>query len=60
MHIACQMRSFQPTVLEKAEVSAEDAVALVNGPPVMIEFTLSVLARTSLSGRDIYTSLGIT
>ncbi|NLX95869.1 MAG: heterodisulfide reductase subunit F [Rhodopirellula sp.] len=48
---------FVPAVLEKAEVSAEDAVALVIGPPVMIKFTLPVLAKMGLADRDIYTSL---
>lgn len=48
---------FVPAVLEKAEVSAEDAMALVIGPPVMIKFTLPVLAKMGLADRDIYTSL---
>ena len=34
-----------------------NAVALVVGPPIMIQFTLPVLAKMGLADRDIYTSL---
>jgi len=46
-----------PHVLERAQVPAENAVALVIGPPIMIKFTLPVLDRMGLKEEDIYTSL---
>jgi NAD(P)H-flavin reductase len=48
---------FVPTVVQRAEIPADNAVALVIGPPVMIKFTLPVLAQMGLTDRDIYTSL---
>ena len=48
---------FVPTVLERADVDARHAVALVIGPPVMIRFTLPVLAKMGLPDDKIYTSL---
>lgn len=48
---------FVPAVLERSEVPAEDAVALVIGPPVMIKFTLPILHGMGLADQDIYTSL---
>jgi sulfhydrogenase subunit gamma (sulfur reductase) len=48
---------FVPSVVDKAQISAEKAAALVIGPPVMIKFTLPVLAKMGLADRDIYTSL---
>jgi NAD(P)H-flavin reductase len=48
---------FVPTVVEKAEIPADNAAALVIGPPVMIKFTLPILAKMGLEDRDIYTSL---
>jgi len=48
---------FVPSVVEKAQISADNAVALVVGPPVMIKFTLPVLAKMGMADRDIYTSL---
>jgi sulfhydrogenase subunit gamma (sulfur reductase) len=48
---------FVPSVVEKAEIPADNAVALVIGPPVMIKFTLPVLAKMGMADRDIYTSL---
>ena len=46
-----------PAVLEQAQVPAQNAVALVIGPPIMIKFTLPVLDRMGLKEEDIYTSL---
>ena len=46
-----------PTVLERAQVPAENAVALVIGPPIMIKYTLPVLDRMGVREEDIYTSL---
>jgi NAD(P)H-flavin reductase len=48
---------FVPTVVEKAGIPAENTVALVIGPPVMINFTLPVLDKMGLAPADIYTSL---
>ena len=48
---------FVPTVVEKANIPASNAAALVIGPPVMIQFTLPVLSKMGLGGQDIYTSL---
>jgi sulfhydrogenase subunit gamma (sulfur reductase) len=48
---------FVPAVTERARIPAENAVALVIGPPVMIKFTLPVLAKMGLADRDIYTSM---
>jgi NAD(P)H-flavin reductase len=48
---------FVPDVLKRAEIPAENSVALVIGPPVMIKFTLPVLAGMGMADRDIYTSL---
>ena len=45
------------TVVEKAGISAENSVALVIGPPIMIQFTLPVLSKMGLADSDIYTSL---
>jgi NAD(P)H-flavin reductase len=46
-----------PTVLERAEVPADNAIALVIGPPIMIKYTLPVLDRMGIKEEDIYTSL---
>jgi NAD(P)H-flavin reductase len=46
-----------PHVLEKAAIPAENTVALVVGPPIMIKFTLPVLDKMGISPKDIYTSL---
>jgi NAD(P)H-flavin reductase len=48
---------FVPSVVERAEIAAENSVALVIGPPVMIKYTLPVLSKMGLTNRDIYTSL---
>ncbi len=48
---------FVPAVTERARIPAENAVALVIGPPMMIKFTLPVLAKMGLADRDIYSSL---
>ena len=46
-----------PTVLERAQVPAENAIALVIGPPIMIKYTLLVLDRMGIKEEDVYTSL---
>ncbi len=48
---------FVPHVLEQVSIDARNAVALVIGPPVMIRFTLPVLAHMGLPDSRIYTSL---
>ena len=48
---------FVPTVVEQAKISANNAVALVVGPPIMIQFTLPVLDKMGLADSNIYTSL---
>jgi NAD(P)H-flavin reductase len=46
-----------PTVLERAQVPAQNAIALVIGPPIMIKFTLPVLAKLGFAAERIYTTL---
>ena len=46
-----------PTIVEKAAPSAENAVAVVCGPPIMIKFTLPVLAKLGFADERIYTTL---
>jgi NAD(P)H-flavin reductase len=48
---------FVPAVFERTGVSAENAAALVIGPPVMIKFTLPILDRMGMAPRDVFTSL---
>jgi len=48
---------FVPTVVEKAGLTPKNAAALVIGPPIMIKFTLPILAKMGLTDKDIYTSL---
>ncbi len=46
-----------PHVIERAAIPAENSIALVVGPPIMIKFTLPVLDKMGLGPKDIYTSL---
>lgn len=48
---------FVPAVLEQAAPAADNAVAVVCGPPVMIKYTLPVLARLGFPPDRIYTTL---
>ncbi len=48
---------FVPTVLKEANIDCSNAVGLVIGPPVMIKFSLPVLAEGGMKDADIYTSL---
>ena len=41
----------------RPNIPADNAVALVIGPPIMIKFTLPVLAKMGLADANIYTSL---
>jgi sulfhydrogenase subunit gamma (sulfur reductase) len=46
-----------PTLLEKAAPAAQDTFAVICGPPIMIKFTLPVLAKLGFAGDQIYTTL---
>jgi NAD(P)H-flavin reductase len=48
---------FVPTVLEEAAPAAENTIALVCGPPIMIKFTLPVLEKLGFSDEQVYTTL---
>ncbi|HWS01347.1 MAG TPA: FAD/NAD(P)-binding protein [Prolixibacteraceae bacterium] len=48
---------FVPTVVEKAAPSAENTIAIVCGPPVMIKFTFPVLEKLGFRDDQIYTTL---
>ncbi len=48
---------FVPTVVERANIPAQNAAALVIGPPIMIKYTLPILAKMGMADQDIYTSL---
>ena len=48
---------FVPSVLEKAAPSAENSVAIVCGPPIMIKFTLPVLEKLGFTDENIFTTL---
>ena len=48
---------FVPNVLAEAAPCAENSVALVCGPPIMIKFTLPVLEKLGFSDQAIYTTL---
>jgi len=48
---------FVPSVLEKLAPSAENTVAIVCGPPVMIKFTFPVLDKLGFKPENIYTTL---
>ncbi|HEY5523448.1 MAG TPA: FAD/NAD(P)-binding protein [Desulfuromonadaceae bacterium] len=48
---------FVPTILEETAPSAENTIALVCGPPIMIKFTLPVLEKLGFSDGQVYTTL---
>ncbi len=48
---------FVPTVVEKAAPSAENTIAIVCGPPIMIKFTFPVLEKLGFKDDQIYTTL---
>ena len=48
---------FVPTVLKDLAPSSENGVAVVCGPPIMIKFTLPVLAGAGFAPTDTYTTL---
>jgi NAD(P)H-flavin reductase len=48
---------FVPTVVEKAAPNAENTVAIICGPPIMIKFTLPVLQKLGFKDENIITTL---
>ena len=48
---------FVPTILEKMELKAENTIAVVCGPPIMIKFTFPVLVKAEFKEADIFTTL---
>lgn len=48
---------FVPSVLEKVAPSAENTIAIVCGPPIMIKFTFPVLEKLGFKDENIYTTL---
>jgi len=48
---------FVPTILEETAPGADNTIALVCGPPIMIKFTLPVLERLGFSDEQVYTTL---
>jgi sulfhydrogenase subunit gamma (sulfur reductase) len=53
----CYYTGYVPDVTKEVAPSAENAVAFVSGPPVMIRFTLPVLYDLGFPAERIYTSL---
>ena len=51
------MVGFVPTILGEAAPSAENTIALVCGPPIMIKFTLPVLEKLGFTDEQVYTTL---
>jgi NAD(P)H-flavin reductase len=48
---------FVPSVLEKLNPSAENTIAIVCGPPVMIKYTFPALEKLGFKSHEIYTTL---
>jgi sulfhydrogenase subunit gamma (sulfur reductase) len=48
---------FVPTIVEKVAPSAENAVAVICGPPIMIKYTLPVLEKLGFPPERVYTTL---
>ena len=48
---------FVPTVLEKAAPSADNTIAIVCGPPIMIKYTFPILEKLGFKDTDIFTTL---
>ena len=46
-----------PVIVKELSIDAENTIALVCGPPIMIKFTLPVLAELGLGPEQIYLSL---
>jgi sulfhydrogenase subunit gamma (sulfur reductase) len=48
---------FVPAIVEKISPKAEDSVAIVCGPPIMIKFTIPVLTKLGFAEQNIITTL---
>ncbi len=48
---------FVPTILEKMNPKAENTIAIVCGPPVMIKYSLPILQKLGFKNEDIFTTL---
>ncbi len=48
---------FVPTVLEKISPSAENTIAIVCGPPIMIKYTFPILKKLGFTDENIFTTL---
>jgi len=48
---------FVPTIVEKVAPSAENTIAIVCGPPIMIKFTFPVLEKLGFTDSQVYTTL---
>jgi NAD(P)H-flavin reductase len=48
---------FVPAVVEKATPKAENTIAIVCGPPVMIKYTFPVLEKLGFTDDTIYSTL---
>jgi len=48
---------FVPTILEQMAPSANDTIALVCGPPIMIKYSFPVLEKLGFTSDQIYTTL---
>jgi len=48
---------FVPTILEKCAPKAENTIAIVCGPPIMIKYTFPVLDKFGFTDETIYTTL---
>jgi len=48
---------FVPTVVNKVAPSAENTIAIVCGPPIMIKFTFPVLEKLGFKDDQVYTTL---
>ncbi len=48
---------FVPTIVEKVAPSAENSIAIVCGPPIMIKFTFPVLEKLGFGDDQVYTTL---
>jgi len=48
---------FVPTIVEKVAPSADNTIAIVCGPPIMIKFTFPVLEKLGFTDSQVYTTL---
>ncbi len=48
---------FVPTIVDKVAPNAENTIAIVCGPPIMIKFTFPVLKKLGFSDENIFTTL---